>query len=214
MAKTTLTFYLPRHIFRQAKIAAVKEGISFSDLAVRSALALIASGAPDLQRSNLPNDEKVMVYLLPEEKKGIRLAAAEWGTSVSALFCRGLEGYLSGAKELPGRKKAPALTGHPSRPPPAQRKKPFSIHLTAENHFLLRRLSAERDRSITSLLLEALEKTAPETLRRAPPTGPKAARTSIYLEQKELDLVKSKAREANLGLFELLNRALEVYWHS
>ena len=69
LKKTTLTFYLPEKTYKQAKIYAINNGASFSDLAVRCVMKLIEDNSLDLQKPGPQNDEKVLVYLEAEKKK-------------------------------------------------------------------------------------------------------------------------------------------------
>lgn len=209
MNKTTLTFYLPVETFERAKIGAVKRGLSFSDLAVRSVLALIDDNGLDRQKLSPANDEKALAYLSEEEKKKIKLFAAEKAATLSEIFYHALEQNLDSNEMLPDREKPPDARGRPrSQPQPGDKKNPFSYNLTYENDSKLRLLSAETGKSRTQLILEAIEKTETENILGVPYQEPKNVRSSMDLGPKKLAFIKNRARKMNMGASELINRVL------
>lgn len=212
MKKTTLTFYLPEKTYKQAKIYAVNNGASFSDLAVRCVMKLIENNSLDLQKPGPQNDEKVLVYLEAGEKKKIKLYAAKKAVTVSELFRQALEQNKGTAENLSVKLgKKSDRTDHPgSSSKPAAKKNPFSYNLTPENDAKLRLLSVQTGKSRTQLILEAVEKAGREEICRSFYQDRKYARSSMNLSPKEKAFLQKRARELDMGTSELINRALAL----
>lgn len=210
MKKTTLTFYLPKDTLKRAKIFAVKSGSSFSELAVRCVLALIDGNSFDLQKRCPRNDEKALVYLNEDEKKRIKLFAAAKAVTISEIFYQALEQNLENDQILSIPNKNDGKDRPVTKPKPPVKKNPFSYSLTYENDSKLRLKSAETGKSRTQLILEALEKADNDMIMKVPHQEPKKVRSSMDLSPKKIAYLKNRAQEMNIGLSELINRALAL----
>ncbi len=209
LEKKTLTFYLPGDIFKQAKIYAVTNGISFSEMAVRSVLALIEDDGFDLTKKTPANDEKALVYLTEEEKKNIQLFAAAKAATISELFYQAFE-HQYNTKITAANKASDAGKKHRKSKPVLAKRNPFSFKLTHENYSKLRFLSVDTGRSRTYLIMEAVEKTDKEIIKTVLSQKPKEFRTSMDLDSEMRSFIKKRAKELGLGVSELINRSLAL----
>ncbi|NLJ77704.1 MAG: hypothetical protein GX325_10715 [Peptococcaceae bacterium] len=213
MQRTTMTVYLPQETLEQAKIAAVKANLSFSDLALSCVLAMIGDDTFDRQLPKPSNDEKTMIYLTEDEKTNIKLFAANHATTLSQLIYQALERYMMEKIELPSDRKKPAEIKDPpkSDQPVRKKKKPYSYRLTNENEIKLRTASASTGKTRTQLIFEAVENTAEKDILKASFTQPLTERSSMNLTQKELLYFRKKANRLNLTITELFNKVLAIY---
>jgi len=214
MRRSTLTIYLPKETFEQAKIAAVSAGISFSGLAHGCVLALINEKTFDRQLPKPSNDEKTMIYLAENEKRKIKLFAANQATTISQLFYQALEHYMTEKIELPPVSKKPAeKKGRPKPDQPVKKKKkPYSYRLTKENDIKLRTTSVSTGKTRTQLIFEAVENTAEKDILKTIFTQPLTERSSMNLTREELLYFRKKANRLDLTIIELFNKALGLYF--
>ncbi len=209
MSKTTVTFYLPKDVFEQAKIEAVKKVTSFSDLALRCVLALIEQDAFERSHSKPPTEEKTMIYLSEEEKKRIKRYTAAHAVTISELFCQALVYYMADVNALPAREKQADRRGRPkSENPPGEKKKTITYHLTKTNDTKLRNLSAETGKTRTELILEAVNSVHEPDIISYDRKESLDTRSSMNITHDELKLLKGKAHELNVSVFKLFNIAV------
>ncbi|NMB40804.1 MAG: hypothetical protein GX996_02585 [Firmicutes bacterium] len=211
MRKSTLTIYLPQETFEQAKIAAVKADMSFSDLARGCVLAMIGAKTFDQQLPKPHNDNKTMIYLTENEKTKIKLFAANQSTTLSQLIYQALERYMTEKIELPPKRKKQPEKKERSKPEHLTREK-YTYHLTEDNSKTLRIISAKTGKTRTQLILDALKNSADNDILETDLSQPFSERSSMNLSREELSSLKEKAERLNLTLFELFNRALKLYY--
>ncbi len=211
MKKATLTFYLPKETLQNAKIQAVRNEDTFSSLAVKSALMLINDTGynPDIESPD--NEEKVLVYLGDHEKEAIKRYAAQNALTISELFYQALELDLNADQAyVKSEKTVPEKTSTRQKPRPAVKKNPFSYNLTVENDKKLRLASLDYGKTRRQLVLEAVETADPEKMLKLPRQSPKTIRSSIDISHADIARLKDKAKEVNLSVSELLNRAVAL----
>lgn len=214
MRRSTLTIYLPKETFEQAKIAAVRAGISFSGLAHGCVLALINEKTFDRQLPKPSNDEKTMIYLAESEKRKIKIFAASQATTISQLFYQALEHYMTEKIELqPVSKKPAEKKGRPKPDQPVKKKKkPYTYHLTKANNKKLRTISASTGKNRTQLIFDAIENADEKDILKIDLLQPLSERSSMNLTREKLLFLRKKANRLNLSIFELINRAISLYY--
>ncbi len=212
MQKTGLTFYLPQPLLEKTKIEAVREKLTLSELVTRSALAFMDQGkfaiAEPFPREN---STKVSIYLYPGTKTAIKKAAAAEAATVSHFLYQALSYYLANKHRLVlPRLEEP--TGK-SRRKPQQKKnksarKPFVYRLTTENEAWIRMHAAETAKTRKDIIFAAIKKAGTAHINNLEPGPARSVRTSMKLSDKEEAFLHEKARELELSVSELINRAL------
>jgi len=212
MQKTGLTFYLPQPLLEQIKIEAVREKLSLSDLVSRSALAFIGEGEFDpAEPAPRGNSTKVSIYLYAGTKTAIKKAAAAQAATVSHFLYQALSYYLANKHRL----VLPRLEEPPgrSRRKPQKRKnksarKPFVYRLTAENEAWIRMHAAETAETRKDIIFDAIKKAGTARINNLEAGAAQSVRTSMKLNEKEEAFLRERARELDLSVSELINRAL------
>lgn len=211
MEKTTITFYLPKDLFLEMKVAAVKRGISISDLVTSCTLAMIEDDTFDPQKRKPEFNKNTMVYLPLNEKRIIKTAAARYSATLSELICQALAKYANSNRQLPLRNN----TGNQKLPRQKkslapQNKHNLSYNLTEENNSKLKRISATTGMTRKQILMDLLQNMGKTPLVSGK-TSPKSERSSMLLTPEELEYLNSKASELNLSINDMINRSLEQY---
>lgn len=211
MEKTTLTFYLPKAFFAKMKIAAVKMGLSFSDLVIRCTLAMIHNNTFDQLEPKPQFDQSTMVYLTPDEKKTIKMATANYSASISEFVYQALSEHANRKQQLPERDKID-IRRRPRKQDTGDKPKKlrFSYNLTLENNYKLMQLSADTGMTRKQVIIDSVKKLN-KGLRSIERMPPKSERSSMLLTRDEMKLLSNKADEFNINVIDLINRSIERY---
>jgi len=213
--KTNLTIRLPKKIVEELKIEALKNEVSFSRLIVSITLYFIDHEPYDPDKPKPKNNVKVFIHLFENDKRRIKIAAAEKKASISDLFFQAAGYYLHhrGKIDLVFDKDGEREKSKTPKTLKGSKKKtkPFSYYLTEDNDRKLRLLSAETGKSRSKLIMEAVKSINQDSPGERTEGKTKTVRSSINISNKDLHYLNEKAEELNISKTELINLALRNY---
>lgn len=210
MSKPTITFYIPSDLFAETKLLAVKKNMAYTDLVLRCTLAMVNDDTFDTQKAKPNYDEKTMLYLTEDEKKILKTATAKYNITISELVCQALEMYAGAAENLSDRKfvdnrKLPRKRNDGDR----QKKTTFSYSLSKENDRKLKMLCADTGKTRKQLIMESVKQLKKGQKPRMAMS--KTARSSMLLLPGEVAIIQEQADKLKIGVFDLINLAIEQY---